>query len=454
MQILEDLCKPNQCDRECVEACIQLHGEDSPLRFTDDDGFPTVENGCTLCLACVRACPFGAITSSFADEHQKQRKDGARRYRGPRVPERPYVVSDSYERFSEKDMIFARVYNDPAFEHYNKDEFYGSPRMISKGLPGYSRVERDMAAAGWNLYDSRKSVTGPLLGGTQKEQEKVEPSAAKTRAMTRAVKNAARMYGAALAGIAEIDRRWLYTADRSGEPYEIPESIDRAIVMAIEMDYEGISTSPAFPSALSTAVGYSTMAFVEIELTAFIRRLGFRAVPCGNDIALSVPLAIDAGLGQYGRHGLLITKEYGPRVRIAKVLTDMPLLPDRPDTGFCDAVVRFCETCEKCAHHCPSKSIPKGKTRTWEGETLSNNPGTKKWFVNPETCYGFWMENGSDCSNCIRSCPYNKRDGLLHRSILWVVRRFPLMNRLVLMFDDLMGYGEQKAPGMLWRKFR
>ncbi|MFW9944974.1 MAG: reductive dehalogenase, partial [Candidatus Sifarchaeia archaeon] len=204
---------------------------------------------------------------------------------------------------------------------------------------------------------------------------------------------------------------------------------------------------------LGTAVGYSKMAFVEIELTAFIRRLGFRAIPCGNDIALSVPLAIDAGLGQYGRHGLLITKEYGPRVRIAKVLTDMPLLPDRPDNGFCDAVIRFCETCEKCADHCPSKSILSGVTQAWEGETRSNNPGVKKWYVNPETCYGFWMENGSDCSNCIRSCPYNKRNGFLHRSVLWVVRHLPWMNRLVLLLDDILGYGEQKAPGRLWRKF-
>ncbi len=453
MQVLEDLCKPDKCDRECVEACIQQHGRNAPLRFADGDRFPTIENGCTICLACVRECPYGAITSSFADGHLKRRNVGARGHRRPRIMLRPYEASESYERFSEKDMIFARVYNDPEFEHYNKDEFYGSERMVSKRLPGYSRTERDMAAAGWNLYDSRKSVTGPLLEDTSKEQETAEPSAAESRAMTRAIKKAARMYGAALTGIAEIDRRWLYTTDRAGEPYEIPESINRAIVIAVEMDYEGISTSPAFPSALSTAVGYSKMAFVEIELTAFIRRLGFRAVPCGNDIALSVPLAIDAGLGQYGRHGLLITKEYGPRVRLAKVLTDMPLLPDCPDTGFCEAVLRFCETCEKCAHHCPSQSIPSGTLRTWAGATRSNNPGIKKWYVNPETCYGFWMDNGSDCSNCIRSCPYNKRNGLLHRSVLWVVRYLPWMNRLVLMFDDLMGYGKQRAPDTLWRKF-
>ncbi|MHA2432914.1 MAG: reductive dehalogenase [Candidatus Thorarchaeota archaeon] len=446
MQILEDLCKPSMCDRECVDACVQVHGEGAPLRFIDGDGFPIIENGCTGCLGCIRACPFGATTSSLSPGIQIQPKTDTGRRKPPRMLERPYEVSDSFEQFSENDMVFARVHNDPEFEHYGKDEWYGAPRMISKGLPGYSRVEREMATAGWTLYDSRKSVTGPPLGDTQGEREKSEPSTAKARAMTLAVKKAARMYGASLSGVAEIDRRWLYTADRSGELYQIPDSIDRAIVMAIEMDYEGISTSPAFPSALSTAVGYSKMAFVEIELAAFIRRLGFRAVPCGNDIALSVPLAIDAGLGQYGRHGLLITKEYGPRVRIAKVLTDMPLLPERPDAGFCEAVVRFCEDCEKCAYHCPSKSIPHGKVRTWDGKTRSNNPGVKKWYVNPETCYGFWMVNGSDCSNCIRSCPYNKRDGLLHRSILWIVRRFPWMNRLVLMFDDLLRYGEQKGP--------
>jgi hypothetical protein len=87
-----------------------------------------------------------------------------------------------------------------------------------------------------------------------------------------------------------------------------------------------------------------------------------------------------------------------------------------------------------------------GKEQGWTGATKSNNPGVKKWFVNPETCYGFWIENGSDCSNCIRSCPYTKKDGLLHRMILWGVRYFPWLNRLVLKFDDLIGYGKQKKP--------
>jgi reductive dehalogenase len=196
------------------------------------------------------------------------------------------------------------------------------------------------------------------------------------------------------------------------------------------------------------------MAFIEAELASFIRRMGYNAMTCGNDVGLSVPLAIDAGLGQYGRHGLLITKPFGPRVRIAKVLTDMPLIPDQPDFDFCNAVTRFCEICEKCATTCPSQSIPYGKERSWEGQTISNNPGIKKWYVNVETCYGFWLENGSECSNCIRSCPYNKRDGLLYRSFMWFVQHTPWLNRLIIKFDDLFGYGKQKSGEKFWKKFR
>jgi epoxyqueuosine reductase QueG len=55
---------------------------------------------------------------------------------------------------------------------------------------------------------------------------------------------------------------------------------------------------------------------------------------------------VDAGLGEMGRFGYLITKELGPRVRLFAVTTDMPLVADRPvDIGVED----FCSFCKKCA---------------------------------------------------------------------------------------------------------
>jgi reductive dehalogenase len=444
MYIDQQLCKSAECNRECITACTQVHSEDPPIIFDESAKVPRIISDCTNCLSCVRACPYGAISTTEIKKPARDKKSDA--LSNQKDGARPYLTDDELKQFPERDMIFARVFNDPDFKFYGKHAFYGGESMISRNIPGYGRFEYERAEAGWQLYDGRSAVIGPLLGDAQKRPDSQTRPEENPQTLTEEVKKAAKVYGASLVGIASLDRNWLYSVDRSGKPYNIPERFSHAIVMAIEMDYEGISKSPAFASATSTAVGYSKMAFAEIELTAFIRRLGYGAIPCGNDIALSVPLAIDAGLGQYGRHGLLITKEFGPRVRIAKVLTDMPLLHDSPDYGFCDSVVRFCEVCEKCAHHCPSKSIRVGKSRGWSGATKSNNPGAEKWYVNPETCYGFWIENGSDCSNCIRSCPYNKHDGLLHRAVLWVVRYFPWLNRFVLKFDDLIGYGKQKTP--------
>ncbi|OQX52080.1 MAG: hypothetical protein B5M54_09825 [Candidatus Aminicenantes bacterium 4484_214] len=132
-----------------------------------------------------------------------------------------------------------------------------------------------------------------------------------------------------------------------------------------------------------------------------MRYLGYRALPAGNEIGLSIPIAIDAGLGELGRMGLLVTPKYGPRVRLAKVITDMPLVPDTP-IRF--GVTEFCEACHLCARHCPSKAISDG-LRTWEGKSSSNNPGIFKWYIEPEKCYDF---NGFSCSNCKRVCPFNK----------------------------------------------
>ncbi len=73
----------------------------------------------------------------------------------------------------------------------------------------------------------------------------------------------------------------------------------------------------------------------------------------GNDTALSIPQAVDAGLGELGRNGLLITPDRGPCVRICKVFADMPLAPDRP-VRF--GVSEFCRSCARCADACQARS--------------------------------------------------------------------------------------------------
>jgi hypothetical protein len=126
----------------------------------------------------------------------------------------------------------------------------------------------------------------------------------------------------------------------------VPRSMNRVVVMAFEIDADAYSVDASPISMAGSMNAYSRMWFTATQLAEFIRALGYNAIPMGNDTALSQPIAIDAGLGEMSRMGIMVTPKYGPRVRLAKVLTDMPLTTDRPITFGVD---EFCQICGKCA---------------------------------------------------------------------------------------------------------
>ena len=67
-----------------------------------------------------------------------------------------------------------------------------------------------------------------------------------------------------------------------------------------------------FQTMASTSAGYSWSGLTAVSLAEAVRFMGYVAIPCMNETAMSVPLAIDAGLGQLGRLGYLITPWFGP----------------------------------------------------------------------------------------------------------------------------------------------
>jgi len=324
-----------------------------------------------------------------------------------RLEKPPYIVDHSeLRRFHEKDRVFERVMWDPSWKGYKRRYDEKVPEIIKKERLGRSRIDFALAYASWIVHDA-------FRGGFARRRIKpyrvpvdtfgVDLTEAKLRVedpkrMSMYIKRAAELFGASLTGICKLNRDWLYAEA------EIPEEFDNIIVMAIEMDPEGIATSPDVPAAAATGIGYSRMAFVLACMGEFIRNLGYEAIQCGNDTALSIPLAIDAGLGELGRNGLLITPQYGPRVRLCKIFTDLPLEPDRPiEFG----VKEFCKKCKLCAKYCEAGAISMDDEPSFKIACRSNNPGVLKWYVNVELCYLFWCENGIDCSTCIKVCPYN-----------------------------------------------
>jgi reductive dehalogenase len=218
--------------------------------------------------------------------------------------------------------------------------------------------------------------------------------------------------------------------------------------MAVEMDYDATRYSPDAISGAATGLGYSLQAVLANFLATFIRGLGFQAIPSGNDTALSIPLAMAAGLGELGRMGLLLTEKYGPRVRLCKVFTDLPL---EYDTYRPFGVQEFCKVCKKCAIHCPSKAISYDDP-TEKGSSISNHSGVLKWYIHPENCFLFWVKNWMDCNNCVKVCPFNKPQGMLHDSVRAVIRKMPQFDRLIVWMDDLLGYGKPVRDKNFWEK--
>jgi hypothetical protein len=316
------------------------------------------------------------------------------------------------KRYDQRNLIFNRIYNDPSWVGYERTEEEVGLRNIRENKPGYTRVDYALAEATWTVHDvwieafqwqRLQRPRGPSLMGDKWYQEKYiieDPEK-----MTNQVFKAANFFGANLVGVTRINEKWVYANERHTlRKLELSPEVKFAIVMAVEMDEIGIATSPEVPAASATGICYSKMAFISSMMAEFIRNLGYKAVPSGNDTALSVPFAVDAGLGQLGRNGLLITPDYGPRIRLCKVFTDLPLVPDKPiEFG----VTEYCRKCKKCAEACEAEAISYEDEPVFEPACKSNSIGILKWPVNGEKCYNYWCENGIDCSTCISVCPYN-----------------------------------------------
>lgn len=383
----------------------------------------------------------------------KHTKQGAERY-----------VVGPIEQFDQKNTMFKRTYWQPGLEHMQVEVLEGFPKLSER--MGDRLQDHSFKVACWILL---RRYAGGGLGKKQlfewfpktplpfvKPNIKLKELAKDPHQNTMELKKVASFMGAAAVGICALDRRWLYThsydqnkdpAERS-MPVDIPDRFKWVIVLALEMDYDAMRFSPSRIASAASAMGYSKMAATGGMLAEYIRGLGYEAIPCGNDTACSIPMAIDAGLGELARNGLLITPQYGPRVRLAKVFTDMPLLTDSPiEFG----VWEFCRICKKCAKKCPSDSIPLGEP-TDDINNFSNRSGVNRWPVNGETCLEWWFKNGTDCSVCIRTCPFNKPPGFLHDMVRFGISRLPVFNRLYLMGDDIMGYGRKRKDEQYWGK--
>lgn len=343
-------------------------------------------------------------------------------------------------RHDERDIMFARARLIPGTERYRAyyrehpdkerlDKIWRErPGLLKKGAKFFDPVWFKAADSSFETVEHFH----PFVDG-RANSDVYSFDAQKIGAF---IKDWLKRSGAHSVGFTRLQEYHLYSHIGRQEPYgaEIVKEHANAIAFTVEMRKEIVDHAPLAPTVLESADQYLRAGELAVKLATFIRKLGYsaRAHIDGNYRVICPLVARDAGLGEIGRMGLLMTPRLGPRVRIGVVTTDLPLITSEytPEKTMID----FCLTCKKCAENCPSKAIS-FDDRQWDH-------GVLRWKINPEACYGYWAAVGTDCARCIQVCPYSHPDNLMHALVRVGVRRNVLTRKLAIKMDDVV-YGRK-----------
>ncbi len=321
------------------------------------------------------------------------------------------------DRYDERDTIFSRMELVPGSERYKTyyarrpelEETDAGLRFAAGGTYRAGVIEQARVSSAFRfLHDTRPLATGRGQAAGLKPDRKPPPDKESFILTGSMLRDIAFDYGAVSFGYSALKMECFYNVRGRGYEYGKPvsEPLRNALVYAVEMKREKVEKAPRVDETYEVARGYIRAMVIGMALSYFLRELGYRARShLEGESELVLPAAArSAGLGEIGRMGLLLTDNYGPRVRLGAVTTDYPVdaLPgEYMPVQEAGKVKQFCSKCGICARRCPGKAIPEGEDLAESAET-----GKPQWTVNPESCYSIWKKYGTDCGICVSVCPY------------------------------------------------
>lgn len=284
----------------------------------------------------------------------------------------------------------------------------GSP-VRNKDVTFYSReypiesqtVEKaaDRAWA-WTVYipdlltyrKKHEEVSKPLIDAAAVSGE-IEPMVEPNEEIdfTASIRDKARELGFGEVGFTRYDRRYTYASKKKWVKYE------NAICLALEQDYDQTQTLPSLEAEFAHFGTYEIEGELGLKLADHIRSLGYHAqVHSPNDNSGPfIPIFVDAGLGQLGANGQLLSPHFGSRARLMIITTDAPVVHDEAiDYG----INNFCNECQVCVVRCPARALLQDKV--WYRGVLKNK-------LIYDRCRPI-MANYEGCGVCMKVCPIQK----------------------------------------------
>ena len=212
------------------------------------------------------------------------------------------------------------------------------------------------------------------------------------------VKQFATELGADLVGIAP--EMAFASAPTGHRPRDILKGARSVIVIAAALPPAVFESAPSREYSASYMSANNELNRIAFRLAKFLQENGHRAV----QVPASPPYDLKrmrgdishrhagelAGLGAFGKNSLLLSPKYGARMRLASVITDAILTPDkRLETDFC-------MECDKCIRACPAKALKVG--RTVDKKACDN----QHIRIGKKLDLSDWEQV---CGVCIRVCP-------------------------------------------------
>ena len=211
------------------------------------------------------------------------------------------------------------------------------------------------------------------------------------RDVTEEIRGKARGLGFGEVGFTNFDRSYAYLSKKQWVKY------DHAICLAFEQDYVQTQSIPSMEAEYAHFGGYEKEGALALELADYIRSLGHHAqVHSPSDSSsVFIPMFVNAGLGQLGANGQLLSPHFGSRARLMIITTDAPVTYGGPvDYG----IHKFCQICQVCANRCPARAIVKEKV-WWRG--------AEKNKLIYDRCRPV-MARYESCGVCMKVCPIQR----------------------------------------------
>jgi epoxyqueuosine reductase QueG len=230
--------------------------------------------------------------------------------------------------------------------------------------------------------------------------------------LSQRLKAAAREVGADLVGIADLahfkDKGWVVI------PRDLLGPYTSAVSVAVQLDdaiIDVIKDVPTPDYAQHYREVNTRLDGITARVVAWVEGHGFKAtaIPAsyvadeGNLLGAISHKAIArmAGIGWQGKSLLIVSPQYGPRIRLATVIADMPLVADKPMRNRCG-------TCNECSKACPVAAIKNVPTdsRYESREEALNLERCAKRTLEVKEMPGIGVRA---CGVCVRACPFGRR---------------------------------------------